>query len=373
MAEDDDDTEQVVITGRDVFSGGAGFAPFDLSGMAAALSSWYEQAAAAAAAAFTPEPPPAAPPGLEEPETVVVVAPRPAPPPPAPPSVLDDLLGRPIGSAPPPPPPPPVTELDRLLQKPPASEFDRLLQKPRISPVLPEVTVTGTARKVVGRLLGPIGVLTLLPDLYRYGAILDDLATDSWSRRLFDEGGPDRRPAPAPRGSEPDDGNLPEVTVTGRAPRRPTLTLPTFGLVPGMGDPLGADALLAEPSPRPARRPGQLAIPLPGVMPLADPLALADPLTLTAPAPTRGSGPRDPVVAPPSDLPPRSPPRGPLAPPMTWPSGLGDPCQCPKTTKTKKRKDPRTVCYRGTYIEGSKSLKKKPLEKVSCATGKPIN
>lgn len=44
-------------------------------------------------------------------------------------------------------------------------------------------------------------------------------------------------------------------------------------------------------------------------------------------------------------------------------------CVCPKPTKEKKErkpKKPRTVCYRGTYTEKSRSLSKSPKEEVPC-------
>lgn len=359
MAEEE--VEEVVVTGRDVFSGAAPLAPFDVGGMAAALAA-YNEALASAVAAYVPP----------ELATVVVTAPAPPKPPLPPPSVLDDLLSRPVGSTAPAAP----TEFERLLNKPPPTEFEKLLEKPRAAP-LPEVTVTasrvGNVLRAMSRFAGPVGVAGLLPTMYHAGVRLDDLATDSWTRRLFGdeprEGDADRSSKPAPkRPASIPDSDMPQVTVKGRAPRPSPLALPLFGGLPGMGDMVGEVEILAEPTPRPKTGGNPLGMMPPGIIPPSL-LELTSPLPSPRPSPRPGQ----PGPAPPGPgEPTRRPPRGPLAPPLTWPSGLGDPCQCPKQTKTKKKKQPRNVCYRGSYVEGQTSLKKKPLERVSCQTGKPI-
>lgn len=55
--------------------------------------------------------------------------------------------------------------------------------------------------------------------------------------------------------------------------------------------------------------------------------------------------------------------------PQPQPPGRNaDPCNCAKETesKKKKKKKPREVCYRGTYVEKSKSLTKQRKEQVPC-------
>lgn len=383
MAEEDD-LEEVVVTGRDVYSGAAGFQPFDLGGMAAAMNAWMESAAAAAAAAYQPT----------ELQEVVIAAPRPAAPTPPPPpltgsDVLRDLLERPKTATPAPPPP---TELERLLQKPPPSEFERLLQKPMktITVEAPRVATRipyGPALRAASRALGPVSLLSLLPTMFHTGVKLDELATDSWLRRLNPESDREpstepkrapRRPA-APAGMPTGfDDPLEEITVTGRAPSAPRPSSPAFTYVqPPMGTPLGPDALFAEPltSPLPFPTVGPLPnaqpLPLDFAQPFADPLAMPQPAV--APRPSLQP---DPVVATPPGVRTPSRPRGPLAPPLTWPSGLGEPsqpCDCKKTKEKPKKKKPRTVCWKGSYVEGSKSLKKTRRVRVDCATGSELS
>lgn len=371
----DEELPEVVITGRDVFSGGAGMAPFDLGGMAAALDAYY--AALAASQYVPPEPAPS----VDPIETVVVTAPVPRAPPAAPPSILDDLLSRPVGSAPPAPTPP--SEFERLVNRPPASEFDRLLERPRHPPAdLPSVTVTGrisSLGRLLSRAAGPLGVVGLLPTMFHTGVVLDDLATDAWTRRLFgedprelEEGNAPRRSPTPPRGStrEP---TLEQVTVTGRAPRPSPLALPIFGGVPGMGELVRADVVSPEPAPAPSGRPSRVAIPIGG---LIDPLTLPSQLASPLPGLLPFAPPRPPDLGSPGTGPGRPPPRGPQAPPaVTWPGGLGDPtgCDC-KPTKTKKKpKKARDECWRGTYTEGPTSLKKVRRVRVSCATGEELS
>ena len=89
------------------------------------------------------------------------------------------------------------------------------------------------------------------------------------------------------------------------------------------------------------------------------------PLQLTTPTPTPTTTPTsqpkaDPLTAPQAD--PLSSPAGPGYTPPT--GGRTDNCDC----KSKKRKPakPRTVCYKGSYVEKAKGLTKTKREKISC-------
>jgi hypothetical protein len=48
------------------------------------------------------------------------------------------------------------------------------------------------------------------------------------------------------------------------------------------------------------------------------------------------------------------------------PYSSGDPCQCSKPARTRKKRKPRTVCYRGEYVERANGLSKYRKRKVPC-------
>lgn len=43
-----------------------------------------------------------------------------------------------------------------------------------------------------------------------------------------------------------------------------------------------------------------------------------------------------------------------------------DRCRCPKPKRSSKKRQPRTVCYRGTYVQRSKGISYRRLEEVPC-------
>lgn len=201
--------------------------------------------------------------------------------------------------------------------------------------------------------------------------------------------------------SNPDLPELDEFTVTAR-PARPRPIADPAPYIFGdafEGSPFGLPGDMPYLEPEPLAQPDRRARPLrdteivdapflfsnPALDPLPGYTPFADPDT--APAPKLDVPPRVDVRVP-GDLLPFSPssptlPRAPtftdldpslapepdekLAPP---PKGA-DTCACAKPKK-KKPKKPRTRCFKGTYTETSKSLKKSPKEWVDCETGKPV-
>lgn len=393
---DEEPLEEVTVTGRDVYSGAANFAPFDLGGMAAAIAAYYDQMAAAAAAAYVPPP-----------EEVIVQAPRPAPEP----------APRPAPRPPPPLPPPPSVV---AAPAPPEQAFVAPLPLQEIvvqakTPVRPPLTRPTPARIPIG----PALLLGLVPTYLQFLSEIDEAATARAGERLklpprrpprttgtgepppdpFRYGRPDpwsisglplpdreRRPSarpgvagsPIPSGVVlPDlfDVSIPEITVTGRAPR--PVPAPTWwqpAPIPGVDptfQPFPQPSEPTQPKPKPVGSP----IGAPTASPLPDPLEVPFP----EPAPRVPTRPRPGTIAPPGIADPTLPGGGPavlaepealpIAPPLAPPT-RADSCECAK--KKPKKKKPRTVCYRGTYTERSTGLSKRRKIRVNCKTGKEL-
>lgn len=393
---------------------------YDLSSIAAALSlyasgGWWDQAPTyyqpdpgpSAGAPPAPPAPAAAPPPPPEPEVIVTAPrPRPAPPPPVWTPVEAFLPPAPVFLPEPIPVPAPA---------PPA---------PAPSPVPSPKAPAPPASKPV-RLRLPLWLIGLVPGYLSLLGKIDERATLRASERLgfpprgggrgianpelppdpFQYGRPGPRPISGPplpdrrTGRDPDTlgnpapvgdvlpaydvGGLPEVVVTGRAPR----VFPSPALwfspdpIPGMGlDPFPLEDPRGEPAPEPSvsRRPDPVAQPIPWETPFDEPLPRAEP----APAPAPRA--RPPVVAPPTVLPigpyggePLAPalmPSPELATPPVFSRPPADPCNCQESKPKKKRKKkPRSVCYRGTYTERATGLQKRRRERVDCKTGKPLH
>lgn len=158
---------------------------------------------------------------------------------------------------------------------------------------------------------------------------------------------PEIEPAPAPRpGAQP-------------SPRTPQL-VPT----PAPGVDAGpSDDFSLEPFPRFGVGPG------PGASPEPYFPAFPDPLTPDGIVP---SGPGE-TARPPGEVRMPEDPLNlfgapdPLADPVARPPGEADRCSCAQQKPKKKRKrEPRKVCYRGTFTETSKSLRKVRREQIPC-------
>lgn len=237
-----------------------------------------------------------------------------------PPSELAKLLEKPRTS------PPDPTEFERLLKPkpPPPSPLQEFLEKPLR---LPEVTVVGTAARLLG---GAAVAVALLPSYLEFGEMLDDAATRSWLDRLEGAGNgsgggnPDAPRSPSTTvGGDPADP-ITTITVTGRAPPAPPLVPPRFEdfdlFGPGL---LSGSVALPEPAPEtgpapdlidslqpfPETRVDTRPVPAPKTKPLPD--LLADPLAFpspeTAPLPKPKPAQPQPTLSP-GGQPPATPP-----------------------------------------------------------------
>lgn len=269
---------------------------------------------------------------------------------------------------------------------------------------LPELEVTGTRPPKAPTSRPNLGDVPLPPnwnDLVTWGPrtvpgfpiVRIPLWSDDLGSPIPDS---ERRDTGAPRTprSDPVDDIVDEVDVVARRPR-PVPANPASPYVFGtpladpfgvpFGDPFDQPSVEPEPSKRPApvRTPRTVDAPLLFDVPALDPLPDLkwDPFSPTAPEPFADVPVDDPVrLTPrlPSPFPPTfaSPlPDDPLAlepEPFEAPLLPRDPCNCTKVDeerKPKKKKKPRTICRKGTYIERSNSLKKLPDVLVNCETG----
>jgi len=257
----------------------------------------------------------------------------------------------------------PLTEFEQLLERGPLSQFDQLLQKPLIGAlargeILPEVTVAaapvvesagmGLLSRLVGVLGGPV-VAGLQALFYSADAGLPN-ESDIVSNML-------RKPPPEPpTKSGPEglpsaaSGSVPESVL---APLLVSASRIAADLAPGTS--LGLEPFTLG------------AVPLPSITSLVQPFATLTPghstLTLpgplTRPAPGRSEGrparqPQPRLATLPSQLPT----------PQTAAQNQPQKCEPPK--KQKKKKKPRTKCYKGTYVDRKHGLLKYPREEIKC-------
>lgn len=109
---------------------------------------------------------------------------------------------------------------------------------------------------------------------------------------------------------------------------------------------------------------------LPQPLPFAPPIA--DPLPAPAPAPRPRPRPAAPAPTPlpiGSALPIGGAQLQPLPEPQPVPKE--DPCE-EQRKKAKKKRSPRTVCWKGTYLEKSSGLVKHRRVRVDCMTGREL-
>lgn len=252
--------------------------------------------------------------------------------------------------------------------------------KPRIRIPVPEITVV--ARRLASRALG---ALALLPAYLSTLAALDRIGQTHWNQRLavlpteeeerdvIRESAQRRAARDARASREPVPIGEPTVVVVGHRPalaptaRAAPAVLHPVALAPeSLGQP-GLDYGL-QPSPSPAtpaptRKPVSAPLPSPGLEPYAQPLATPMPMPQLQPQPQA----RAPAPARPAPL---TPIKGTVVPlPGLGPIPLEELAKCPPCPgkpKPRKKREPRKVCRKGTYVEHAVGITKTPKETIPC-------
>jgi hypothetical protein len=278
--------------------------------------------------------------------------------------IFEDLLKRPgnVGKGPTP------DSFEDLIRRPrsrPPSDFEDLLKRKPYRAAPGSLTAAlARASVLIGGLLWP----STLGD--------SDLGYKAPKTKTGRKG-PPRRPKLRTR-SRPKDRALPYPpelqTVADRLPppnepyfetrRRPQIAIPS---------PRPDTRAAALPRPRPVRAPTAAPagrtypspefLAFPFFAPANRPARLPTPQAFT-PSPLTASGPANRI--------PEIDRRGLTAPnpaALTFPATQplpSDPCQCPKGTRTSRKRKPRTVCYRGEYVEKASGLTKFRKRKIPC-------
>lgn len=260
--------------------------------------------------------------------------------------------------------------------------YDRLADEAArlAAQALPEVVVRGGSRALGVLGSGAFGLAAgIVEGIYEAGRALSDLALRGAIERITP---PPVTPAPPAEIDEPEP--LEEVVVNAPrpprpvAPRPPPVLLEPFPTVTGLpfvdvpgGDLAGPAAAPRTPTtPRPLTLATPLDWSLPEfftpLLPTPAPTPTPSPLPRTPGSPTSTPGPR-PIDVP---LPLPGPSGG--TPFVNPPNTPGDPCRCGPNQPKKKRKKrkPRSVCYRGTYYEGPNSTRKYRKERIPCQRSK---
>lgn len=258
--------------------------------------------------------------------------------------------------------------------------------------------------RVVARATVPIAILSLVPPLLSVLGRVDRYGTEHMLHRMFPpiprkrrerEPSPHQRPGSADpdavRNLRPDVAgtaapDMPTVVVEGTrpSPMAPPATLP---LAPfsdaGYIYPPEVRSFAPAPSRRPARRPairpsfdplGKPArapypLPVPPPFPLS-PGARPAPRPAPAPSAPGGGATPGPIFAAPGPI--GTPSLDPV--PDIGPVPLEDLCaEARARKKPKKKRSPRTECWKGTYIEKSSGISKMRRVRVDCVTGLEIN
>lgn len=254
---------------------------------------------------------------------------------------------------------------------------------PRIRPQTPPTPLSRVLARVGGvaaRLLGGIGLLlnprTMGPEPPSgspiYGVPYGDRDTDPTLQlpgagRLLDPGFDLETRARPIRPSPYVPAPLPTVNF-------PYVGIPGDPVLTFLGDPQPSPRTggVPEAPPIPVGRPQPRPVPSPIAAPglALDPLPFAPPAALPQPAPSPRPAPsRPPRVSPPPSTFTTIPQPGPgtltLPLPQPTPVEATNKCDCPPKKKRKQKQD-RTVCWRGTFVEKSKSLTKIRKERVPC-------
>lgn len=256
---------------------------------------------------------------------------------------------------------------------PTVPEFEELLKRPRTpTPDVPKVPAAGAGRVVgvLGRVLGTVGAI-----LYPTPTASDDVlyppgtAVPPQPDRgrpvpppedrplvLPEPTGPSEQPEPLPQSipdrTGPPRETWPEVPAQWpivllplpREPQSQSRPQPTTGRVPTAGYAGQTLPNLSFPLPSPQLRPA----PLPGfgMLPFSPPGAIV---------PTT----RNPLIDRPLTLPQASP--------LTSLASGCPPCpSSSRSTRPKRKRKPREICYRGEYVETSRGTTKFRKRKIKC-------
>lgn len=273
----------------------------------------------------------------------------------------------------------------RVPKKPPP----RPRRRPR-PPPLPNPAVRKFFLRFAGQLLGRALPMLALPFASRPLNIGEQDRIDAELERLADLRRREEekfqheleRNVPEPR-SDFGSGDIGGLLDPGGAIETIVISAPSFARP--QPEPFGSPDLLAQPDllspfpiaspvlprPNPAPAPKPRPKPKPAPVPLTDPLQeplnepLLDPFprALPKPNPSRPGKPRPRPGLPKT---PAIPGTLTLPEPNPTPMEELDKCNCEKKKPKKKQKKSRQICYRGTYVEKSKSLTKFRKEQVPC-------
>lgn len=296
-----------------------------------------------------------------------------APPPPGLPTggdILEDLLKRPGGVG----------------TRPPPDSFEDIIRRPRQPPPpsrvpsdLEELLKRKPYRAAPGSLASVLARASLLIGGLFYPSVLadSDLGYKAPKTKTGRKG-PPRRPRLRTRTIEdasPDQPFPQTIPDQFERPGAPSAdTRPPLSSVPDPRNRPRIDTGAgSQPLPRPVR--GPTAVPggrsypsleflaFPFFAPANRPARLPTPQAFT-PSPLTASGPINRI--------PEIDSRGLTAPnpaALTFPATQplpSDPCQCPRGTRTSRKRKSRTVCYRGEYIEKASGLTKFRKRKIPC-------
>jgi len=328
----------------------------------------------------------------DAPQTVTVVAPRQ----PAPPTAIDAirdaifgfgnyLAGMFTGAAPAPkrapprrrPPPrrsppkkPPARPPDPRRRREPVKPPPRIIPRPPPAPRPPTLPRIPGLSGILPRIFGPIAAFLTPTEMGRSDLPVAVLEREEELARQREFGQLQLQPLPVPIQSFPVETESPLQEVTVSAPR-PALDLAPLA-VPFLA-PLGDVAALLPPSiaASPALSPSTNPFPFlrPSLAPSLSPARLQAPQPFVRP--TVAPQPTSPLTPPRTTVLPL-PPLGFLSPLPNLgpiPKEELDRCKCPKKKPAKKRQ-PRTVCYTGTYREFATGLTKIRKRKVTCQPSK---
>jgi len=282
---------------------------------------------------------------------------------------FERLLDRPLRQ--------PVSDFERLLQRGPQTDFERLLDRtynPR-STAEPVVARTGSLLAALAR-----GSLLIGGLLYSNPAGAgSDRSNEPLPQTRPGRKGPPKRPRVTTRSPQPEPSvrtarplsqPQPEPSVRSAPPE---LTLPEITLDPG---PIVAPQPRLDPTTTASPQPSPLTLTFSQPLPRANPVFLSAPRPRPRPAPLALANPF-PTVSPATVSPAtvsQVEPRGltaPLPNPLSFAQPQpSSPCSCSPSSKPSKKKrkksEPRTVCYSGTYRERSRGINKQPRRKVPC-------
>lgn len=237
---------------------------------------------------------------------------------------------------------------------------------PKPPPALPEAPVRPVPLSNLARLVGVLGktlpmiVGMMRPTMGGLPTPQEDQLVAAWINQQnqpqpFPDTMPEGLPQPTPL-ALPDIAAMQELTVLGDAAAGIAPAVPPFAPVPGPAVEAGVGPLpsiVTDPQPQPVPKPNP---------------AVAPPLAFNAfPAVGPAPLPLHPPMRPPPAIPPAI--LGTLSPAnLTVPEPALDPCAECKNQKNQKDKSKkgRDKCYRGTYVDLKRGLRKFRQEEIPC-------